>query len=248
MDWMPQAIREGLFVILLISGPLVILAAGLGLTIGILQAATQVQEQTLGSAVKIIGLFVAIITFGFYMFSYMKNYTEKNISRAFKLVPFLEEHPMPRKGVWILDKDPKEKELPAPELENIEPLSPKPPNMSLLGADAGLDEVPVNTGLAPESIPRPKMQESRPVQAGIKNQEIKNQTKNEVENKVKNKVENNAPVTPKPSPPASSPKPIAIPEAPLEATQEATIAPKVRKTSLQERLQGIKDSAIKGTE
>lgn len=86
---MPQAINEGMFVILFISGPLVILAAALGLAVGIVQAATQIQEQTLGSAIKVIGIFIALIAFGFFMFAYMRKYTSQTISRAFKLIPSL---------------------------------------------------------------------------------------------------------------------------------------------------------------
>ncbi len=96
MDWIPEIIREGILTVLFISGPLVILAASLGLFVGVLQAATQVQEQTLGSAVKVIGLFLALIIGGFYMFSYLKRYAEKNISRAFSLIPTLTNHPLPR--------------------------------------------------------------------------------------------------------------------------------------------------------
>ena len=98
MDWMPQAIREGIFTILFISGPLVVLAAALGLAVGILQAATQVQEQTLGSAVKVIGLFIALIIFGFYMFQYMSKYTTDSINKAFKLVPTLTAKVLPRRN------------------------------------------------------------------------------------------------------------------------------------------------------
>lgn len=105
MEWMPQAIREGIFTILFISGPLVILAAGLGLSVGIVQAATQVQEQTLGSAVKILGLFLAIIIFGFYMFGYMRNYASENINRAFVLVPRLGSYIMPRKNFMEVPLD-----------------------------------------------------------------------------------------------------------------------------------------------
>jgi flagellar biosynthesis protein FliQ len=96
MDWMPQAIREGIFTIIFISGPLVILAATLGLSVGIIQAATQIQEQTLASAVKIIGLFLALIVFGFYMFQYLKQYTAENLERAFRLVPSLGSYVKPR--------------------------------------------------------------------------------------------------------------------------------------------------------
>ncbi len=98
MDWMPQAIREGIFTIVFISGPLVILAATLGLSVGIIQAATQIQEQTLASAVKIIGLFLALIVFGFYMFQYLKQYAVENVGRAFRLVPSLGTYVKPRKN------------------------------------------------------------------------------------------------------------------------------------------------------
>ncbi len=98
MDWMPQAIREGIFTILFISGPLVVLAAALGLAVGVLQAATQVQEQTLGSAVKVIGLFIALIIFGFYMFQYMSRYATDSINKAFKLVPTLTAKVLPRRN------------------------------------------------------------------------------------------------------------------------------------------------------
>ncbi len=100
MDWMPQAIRDGIFTVLFISGPLVLLAAALGLVIGIIQAATQVQEQTLGSAVKILGVFLALIVFGFYMCQYLKQYTSQTISRAFNMVPGLSSHPLPPKKLF----------------------------------------------------------------------------------------------------------------------------------------------------
>lgn len=132
MEWMPQAIREGIFTILFISGPLVILAAGLGLSVGIIQAATQVQEQTLGSAVKILGLFLAIIVFGFYMFGYLRNYATENISRAFRLVPQLGDYIMPRRNFLEI---PREEEMldpltapttlsaPAPDIKNAPKLA-----------------------------------------------------------------------------------------------------------------------------
>ncbi len=87
MDWMPQAIRDGILVVLIISGPLVLAAAAIGLIIGILQAATQVQEQTIGSALKIIGIFALIIFAGFWMYQYLNQYTTKALSSAFRFVP-----------------------------------------------------------------------------------------------------------------------------------------------------------------
>ncbi|GEM_PF-2822003 len=86
MDWMPQAVRDGIIVVLVISGPLVMAAAFIGLVVGVLQAATQVQEQTIGSALKIIGVFAIIIFAGFWMYQYLNQYTSKSISSAFTSV------------------------------------------------------------------------------------------------------------------------------------------------------------------
>ncbi len=87
MDWMPQAIRDGIIVVLVISGPLVLAAAFIGLVVGILQAATQVQEQTIGSALKIIGVFGLIILAGYWMFQYLNQYTSRTLTTAFTIVP-----------------------------------------------------------------------------------------------------------------------------------------------------------------
>ena len=87
MDWMPMAVRDGIIVVLIISGPLVLAAAFIGLVVGILQAATQVQEQTIGSALKIIGVFALMIATGFWMFQYLNQYTSRTISTAFTFVP-----------------------------------------------------------------------------------------------------------------------------------------------------------------
>ena len=86
MDWMPQAVRDGIIVVLIISGPLVMAAAFIGLIVGILQAATQVQEQTIGSALKIIGVFGIIIFAGFWMYQYLNQYTSRSLSSAFTFV------------------------------------------------------------------------------------------------------------------------------------------------------------------
>lgn len=87
MDWMPQAVRDGIIVILVVSGPVVLVAAAIGLLVGILQAATQVQEQTIGSALKILGVFLLIIVSGYWMFGYINQYTKRTLQTAFTFVP-----------------------------------------------------------------------------------------------------------------------------------------------------------------
>lgn len=178
MDWVPEIIREGMLTAIFISGPLVILAAALGLIVGILQAATQVQEQTLGSAVKILGIFLALIIGGFYMFSYLKKYTERNIVRAFQLIPTLEPHPMPRKNYFtkVNKKDSKLAGLP----ETLDVKKPKaaPPKVpSKLKARDMATEPETARGAPSKSIPalgKPPSQVPPPKQ-GLNDQAIGNQ-------------------------------------------------------------------------
>lgn len=159
MDWMPQAIREGIFTILFISGPLVVLAAGLGLTIGIIQAATQVQEQTLGSAVKIIGLFMALIIFGFYMFQYMSQYATQNLERAFKLVPTLGAKVLPRRNFLEVPKDQAQSQNRMSTLPNHRSHDKKGSGHADLGHDPDIENI--NSGVKPSTIGQAASQ-SRP--------------------------------------------------------------------------------------
>jgi flagellar biosynthetic protein FliQ len=178
MDWVPEIIREGMLTAIFISGPLVVLAAALGLIVGILQAATQVQEQTLGSAVKILGIFLALIIGGFYMFSYLKKYTERNIVRAFQLIPTLEPHPMPRKNYFtpVNKKDSKLSGLPETlDMKKPKAAPPKAPS-KLKARDLATGPETVR-GTPSKSIPalgKPPSQVPPPKQ-GLNDQAIGNQ-------------------------------------------------------------------------
>lgn len=79
-------LREGIMTILIVAGPIIIAAAAVGLLIGILQAATQIQDQTIPSALKLIGVMVLLIFLGVWMFSYLTRFTEKTIGKAFSMV------------------------------------------------------------------------------------------------------------------------------------------------------------------
>ncbi|WOV86108.1 flagellar biosynthesis protein FliQ [Sporosarcina oncorhynchi] len=59
--------ERAIWVILLASGPLLIVALVTGLTVSIFQATTQIQEQTLAFVPKIIAVLVGIIFFGPWM-------------------------------------------------------------------------------------------------------------------------------------------------------------------------------------
>ncbi len=59
--------ERGVWVILMTSGPLLIIALVSGLAVSIFQATTQIQEQTLAFVPKIVAVLVGIIFFGPWM-------------------------------------------------------------------------------------------------------------------------------------------------------------------------------------
>jgi flagellar biosynthetic protein FliQ len=61
--------ERAVYVILMASGPLLIVALVTGLSVSIFQATTQIQEQTLAFVPKIIAVLVGIIIFGPWMLS-----------------------------------------------------------------------------------------------------------------------------------------------------------------------------------
>lgn len=66
---------DAVFTILKVCAPLVITALAVGLTVSILQATTQIQEQTLAFVPKIIAVLVAIIIFGPWILTNLVDFT-----------------------------------------------------------------------------------------------------------------------------------------------------------------------------
>ena len=60
MEILVEFLAKGFMVMLAISLPCVLMAALVGLVVGILQAVTQVQEQTIAAAPKIVLVFLTI--------------------------------------------------------------------------------------------------------------------------------------------------------------------------------------------
>lgn len=67
--------EKGIYTILLVTGPLLILALAIGLLVSIFQATTQIQEQTLAFIPKIVGVFFGLIFFGPWMLTKMVEFT-----------------------------------------------------------------------------------------------------------------------------------------------------------------------------
>lgn len=87
MDLLLGHLGHGLGLILLLSMPAVLLAAGIGLVVGILQAVTQVQEQTIAAAPKIVFVFLLIIFGGPFMLDVLQDYLRESFHIGLEVIP-----------------------------------------------------------------------------------------------------------------------------------------------------------------
>ncbi len=69
--------ERGIYTVLIISGPLLVLALAVGLIISIFQATTQIQEQTLAFVPKIVAVLLGLIFFGPWMLTHMISYASE---------------------------------------------------------------------------------------------------------------------------------------------------------------------------
>lgn len=75
--------RDGIFQVLIIASPVLLIGMTIGLIISIFQATTSIQEQTLTFVPKIVAIFLALAFFGPWMFSSMREFT----LNLFSLIP-----------------------------------------------------------------------------------------------------------------------------------------------------------------
>lgn len=87
MEVLVEFLAKGFMVMLSISMPCVLMAAMVGLVVGILQAVTQVQEQTIAAAPKIVVVFLTIVLLGGYFIKILSNYILEGTNLAFHIVP-----------------------------------------------------------------------------------------------------------------------------------------------------------------
>jgi flagellar biosynthetic protein FliQ len=67
--------REALWVALLVGGPILGISLVVGIVVSILQAVTQVNEQTLSFVPKIVAVFVGVVLFGPWMLETLLGFT-----------------------------------------------------------------------------------------------------------------------------------------------------------------------------
>lgn len=73
--------RQALWVTMLVSAPLLGVALGVGLFIGIIQAATSINEMTLSFIPKLIALGVALLVFGSWQLITLVDFTRSIFQR-----------------------------------------------------------------------------------------------------------------------------------------------------------------------
>ena len=78
--------RDALLTILLTAGPVIGVALVVGLIVRVLQATTQVQEQTLTFVPKIVAVFLSIILLGPYMLNQVTGFTERMFGNIANMV------------------------------------------------------------------------------------------------------------------------------------------------------------------
>ena len=95
MEMLVEYLGKGFMVMLSISLPCVLMAALVGLVVGVLQAVTSVQEQTIAAAPKIIIVFLTIIILGGYFIKILTNFIFEGVHLAFQIVPKEESFVLP---------------------------------------------------------------------------------------------------------------------------------------------------------
>lgn len=86
MDILLDHLTKGFLDMLIISMPIVLTAAGIGLVVGILQAVTQVQEQTISAAPKILGVFLVLLIMGSFFTKLLSEYLIESVNIATKVI------------------------------------------------------------------------------------------------------------------------------------------------------------------
>lgn len=82
-----QLSYRALLMILILSGPPILISMVVGLFVAILQAATQIQEQTLSFTVKLIAVIFTLLLMGGWLGSQIVQYTNTIFQNFYKWNP-----------------------------------------------------------------------------------------------------------------------------------------------------------------
>jgi type III secretion HrpO family protein len=82
-----QLAYRALLMILILSGPPILISMAVGLFVAILQAATQIQEQTLSFTVKLIAVIFTLILMGGWLGGQIVQFTNSIFQNFYKWNP-----------------------------------------------------------------------------------------------------------------------------------------------------------------
>ncbi|MED4904358.1 flagellar biosynthesis protein FliQ [Parageobacillus thermoglucosidasius] len=85
-DFVVRMAEQGVYAILIVSGPLLLLSLAVGLIISIFQATTQIQEQTLAFVPKIVAVLVGLVFFGPWMLTKIVSYAYEILNNLTKYI------------------------------------------------------------------------------------------------------------------------------------------------------------------
>ena len=71
-----QKLREGVWVVIKLGGPMLVLSMMVGVLVAIFQAVTQIHEQTLGFILKLIVIVLVLLLGGGWMMESLLDYTK----------------------------------------------------------------------------------------------------------------------------------------------------------------------------
>ena len=95
MEMLIEYLAKGFMTMLSISMPCVLTAAAIGLIVGIIQAVTQVQEQTIAAAPKIFAVFLVIIIGGLGFVKLLTNLFNEGAALAFNGISKADNYVLP---------------------------------------------------------------------------------------------------------------------------------------------------------
>ena len=87
MELLIEYMNKGIIVMLSITMPCICTAAAIGLIVGILQAVTQVQEQTIAAAPKVLGVFLVLLLGSFGFVKLLNDIFLEGTELAFNVIP-----------------------------------------------------------------------------------------------------------------------------------------------------------------
>jgi len=79
-----QLAYQALLLILILSGPPILISMALGLLVAIFQAATQIQEQTLSFTVKLFAVIITLLLMGSLLGSQIMNFSSTIFTNFWK--------------------------------------------------------------------------------------------------------------------------------------------------------------------